>query len=94
MEKIVICWSSGDGYTCSCENTVPLSYESIEAAMVDFEKACWDSLSTTEARMFFAGHEFDASDFFYCDSRISNKEVYDGPAFYTLEEWWNAFQPD
>lgn len=92
MEKIVLCWSSGDGYTYSCENTVPILFESIEAAMHMFEEEAWKGLAECRSVMFFAGHEFNPDDFFYRDSRLGIA-VYDGPVFYTLEEWFDALQP-
>lgn len=93
MEKIVICYTSSDGATYSFDHTVPVLYESAEAALVHFEEAVWDAYRSKKAWMFFAGHEFDKSDFLYHNSRTGELEYY-GPVFYTLEEWFDAFQPD
>jgi hypothetical protein len=79
--KLVIHWTHGDGCTYSCEETVPVEYESEEAFLVDFEDACAKVRSSKQWDFTFAGHCWSV-DHFYENGR------YYAPTIGTLEQWF------
>lgn len=81
MERLVMCFTVGDGCTYSCSETIPFKYESSEAALVDFEELI--KRSEFESEVTFAGQTFSPSDFF-------ENGVFYGPNIYTIDEWFAA----
>lgn len=77
--KIVMVYTYTDGCTYSCQNTIPIEYDSPEAALCDFiEKAYSDNFN-------IFGIDFYKYDF------IEGDEFYP-PEFYSLEEWFDKFK--
>lgn len=87
MQRLVLTYSSGDDYTCSCEISVPLTYDSVEAAKADFEYAIRVGHADNKCDVFFAGQEFDVFDFMYY-SFSEEKHMYDPPYITTVDEWF------
>jgi hypothetical protein len=87
--RLVIEYSVGDGYTYSCDVTVPVVYESAEAFAVDFEKFCKDLESSGKVCSLygdvFAGQEWDVSSFF-------EDGVYYAPRISTVDEWFEELE--
>lgn len=79
MERLVMCFTVGDGCTYSCDETIPFEYESAEAAIVDFEDLI--KRSQHEREVTFAGHTFWPYNFF-------ENGVFYGPSIYTVDEWF------
>ena len=85
--KLVMCYSIGDGCTFSCDVTLPIEYESAEAAIVEFERLCLEAraLKWPDSQEFwFAGHEFEPSPFFWRNT----PDRFDSPDFLTIDEWF------
>ncbi len=75
---------SGDGVTYNTEKILPLEYESKEKAEHDF--LCEVEKAKKEHNVVkFLNEEFYINDYFFIEN---NKEVYYGPQFFTLEEWF------
>lgn len=80
--RLVIQYTHGDGYTWSCENTVPVVYESAEDFAVDFEHWCKEFKDHSSLYgMNFAGQEFTPADFF------EDGEYYP-PGIMTVDDWF------
>jgi hypothetical protein len=85
--RIVMRYCESDGCTYHCENIHPIEYESVEAAIVDFEKA----LEIAGYHSFtFAGREL-WGDAFYSPG-LAAKRSYQAPEFLTLDEWFGEEQ--
>ena len=80
---IVILYTNTDGYTYSFTGTVPIEYESLEAAIVDFELAY---KSHKDGRFTFANVGFDSYDF------EDDRGKYLEPEFKTVDEWVNYYK--
>lgn len=100
--KLVMTWMVLSGPN-SWDITHTLEYESIEKAEYDFLTLCEERKDNTyplESKFIFAGHLFDALEFYYW-SEISVKHArkssnppeqerkYIEPRFQTLEDWFN-----
>lgn len=83
MERLVMCFGIGDGCTYSCDETLPIEYESAEAAIVDFEQMIHEAHDKRTGEIVFAGHNIYPGHFFF-------NGVYYGPEFYTIDEWFAA----
>ena len=89
MNKIVMLYTDGDGYTYSCDVAQPIFYASCEQALIDFEKLVTDArkayLTNNDwrlSRFDFAGLKgFDQSDFFIDGTLYL-------PEFLTVDEWF------
>jgi len=89
--KIVLIYGIGDGCTFSCTETVPVEYDSLESAIVNFETVLKEAVAKKEAVRFtreyfdgvftFAGHKFNMSNF------IFDEEIF-LPEFLTVDEWF------
>ena len=87
--RLIIEYQVGDGYTYSCDVTVPVVYESAEAFIVDFEKFCKDINDAGTGNSLygdpFVGQDWIVGDFFedgvYCPPRIS-----------TVDEWFKELE--
>lgn len=87
--KLVLAYGQGDGCTYWSERTIPVEYESAEALIVDFENAAKSAYCSDHWDFVFAGHTFDASDFFDKNSFDENDD-YMCPEIMTIDEWFNA----
>jgi len=76
--RLVLKYGVGDGCTYGCTVTVPIEYDSLEAAIVDFEELC---KGKTE-EFSFAGQSFDPYDF-------HEEGIYYDPSILTLDEWYS-----
>lgn len=88
MEKLVVTYTEGDGYTWSAEATVPLEYESPEQFLCDFADKLAEISNSLELGFTFklAGAVFDATNF------IIDGKIY-LPTVETLNEWFEHNRP-
>lgn len=83
--QIVMTYCVSDGCTFSYTETVPIEYESLEAAIVDFEaKASVIKNIDCETDFMFAGQQFNYWNHFDGDDFRS-------PDFMTVDEWFKAY---
>lgn len=78
--RLIVKYETGDGCTYSCTETVPIEYESKEAAIIDFDKICKGKCSPC-GEFFFAGKSFTNYDFYI-------KGKYYAPEILMLDEWY------
>jgi hypothetical protein len=88
MMRLVIQYTTGDGYTWHAQNTVPVVYESAEAFLVDFEeivkaKFASHDWRTSTFEFELGGQKFDYTDF------IQEGEYY-APEIMTIDEWFKS----
>jgi hypothetical protein len=83
--KLVICYSVGDCCTYSCDVVRPVEYESAEAAIVEFERLAVEARAASGYVFWFAGHEFDTSDFFWKNTTPDRLYL---PEILTIDEWF------
>ncbi len=89
MIRLVVTYSVGDGCTYSCEVVEPITYESAEHAIVDFEDQARAAYLAEEPFFFFGGKQFYPENFFERDgSEHRSKVPYYGPLFQTVDEWF------
>lgn len=81
--KIVLTWTHSNGVD-SWDHTLPVEYESIEAAYVDFEYLCLEAASLDLGTFKFYGFDFSVVDFF-------EQGRYYPPYMYTVEEWFEFY---
>lgn len=83
--KLVLCYNIGDGCTFSCDVVLPVEYESAEAAIVEFERRAAEARTASGYVFWFAGHEFDTSDFFW---KSTTQDRFEPPDLLTIDEWF------
>lgn len=79
--QLVMVYTAGDGCTWSCENTLPIEYESAEALAVHFEEAIKKAYTEQKGELRFAGHDFYPGYLF-------ENGVYYPPEIMTVDEWF------
>jgi len=77
MMRLILQYTSGDGYTYYCTNTHPVVYESAEALLVDFMNAA-EAAQRGISEFYFLSVKFDVSDFY---ERVDQKYVNSYPDF-------------
>lgn len=88
--RIVMRYIVSDGYTFSCTETIPIEYESVEAAIVEFETRLKQARVDYTDKIIrydeftFAGKTFHSHDFYF------NETKYELPQFLTLDEWFSG----
>lgn len=95
MQKLVLSYSSGDGYTYSCSNDLPFYAESKIAAELELleiwqdwrERVSNSNGSFVTCYIKFHGHELDFWNFTDFDDK-SGKCSYIEPEIMTLDEWF------
>ena len=104
MEKLVLSFTGGDGYTYCCDENLPFLYESKEKAEYDLLSKWeeWFAARTSYEKnrqlpyvfseIKFAGLLLDMSYVSFYNEKTSKTE-YDEPKVYTLEEWFNINCP-
>lgn len=92
--RLVMLYTVGDGCTWHADVVQPITIESAEFAIVDFEKKCFEAQAAKHLRALNGGnftwceHEFDADQFFF-------EGKYYSPEFLTIDEWFERNnQPD
>jgi hypothetical protein len=88
--QIVMCYTAGDGCTYSCDVALPIEYESVEKALVDFEDLCTMAFAKKdwrERKFTFCGREYDPSDFFFPSGERQEPALFP-PDFLTVDEWF------
>ena len=100
--KLVVLYTSGDDCTYSCDNVIPVEYESPEKFIVDFQEALEKVDVTYELGVYkdgifkVAGQEFDQTHFYYYTSephptrkgkQKHTKHTY-LPDVLTVDEWF------
>lgn len=87
--RLVLHFVSGDGFTYSCDVSLPFEYESAEAAIVDFEREATDVYLNQKVSFTFAGHNLNVNDFFARnpdeDWRAAKLYL---PSIWTIDEWF------
>lgn len=81
--RLVVIYYEGDGYTYSCQNTVPVVYESAEAFAVDLEEACKKAQESQASDFQLANQEWYTRCFFEDDK-------YFAPEILTVDEWFDT----
>jgi hypothetical protein len=88
--RLVMIYIVSDGFTFNCTETVPIEYESAEAALVKFEELLIETKSGSCAgtypargKFVFADKDFNCDDFYYMIDK------YTLPEFLTVDEWFN-----
>lgn len=99
MAKLVMTFTIGDGCSWSCDETLPIEYESPEALIVDFMEAAWKA-HREKTKFIFAGYEFWLEMFirrteepFNGNGKKQMRQIAphyyeDPPTIQTLEEWF------
>lgn len=87
--KLVMTYSTGDGYTYSCDVTIPFEYSSKENAYVDFMLSLKDAMDNNKMLFSFANNAFGTSTFI---DKVNDSMVIIEPEFYFLNEWFNTFK--
>lgn len=90
--RLVVTYTTTDGYTYSNNHILPIEFESPEALLLAFDEAI-RAYQTDSGKAFFqiGEHHFEAWDFReYCEARDSSTE-YTLPNIYTLEEWFEKY---
>jgi len=90
--NIVLCYTEGDGCTYSCDTVRPIVWESCEAALVEFERACTVAFHERHDFM-FAGFEFDPATFFHPVGERQEARFF-APDFLTVDEWFAQYGAD
>lgn len=81
--RLVMAFVESNNCTYSFDQRLPIEYESIEKAFLDFEKLAREAYADQMGSTFrFAGHDFVASSFFY-----SSGNFYP-PEFLTIDDWF------
>lgn len=81
--RLVVIYYEGDGFTYSCQNTVPVEYESAEALAVDLEEACKKAHHARVISFQLADQQWFHSCFFEDDR-------YFAPEILTVDEWFDT----
>ncbi len=84
--KLVMTYTIGDDCTWWANEIRPFEYESVEAALVDFEYAV-DKAIVEHENFVFAGHHFDRTNFTFWDVNKKRHGI-TLPSIQTLEEWF------
>lgn len=79
--RIVMEFTEGDGCTYSCTHTLPIMYESCEAALVDFDAAILHAKKNDISQVRMFGEMFWVYTFF-------DEGQYFSPDFMTVDEWF------
>lgn len=86
MQRLILSYPSGDGYTWSATNTLAVEYASAEALAVDFEEAVKSARAAQLSECTIAAHKFYPGYFFYDHE---GGEVYEPPFIGTFDEWFD-----
>ncbi len=86
--RLVIRYTTGDGYTWHAENTAPIVYESAEAFLVDFEEIVTARMANYDWRsdnhtFELGGQKFECTNFFF-------EGQYYAPEIMTIDEWFKS----
>jgi hypothetical protein len=90
--KLVVTYSTGDGYTFEFDKHIPIEYKSIEDFLFDFEMILEKQTKATEyprnGKFYLAKMYFPFEPFIYLINE--EKEIYSCslPNVLTLEQWW------
>lgn len=91
--RLIIKYQISDGCTYSCDETIPVEYESAEAFAVEFEEAC--KAARVEGaclkELHFAGHSWDCACFFYSSGNKYTLDTYSPPEILTVDEWFERY---
>lgn len=101
MERFVICYNVGDGYTFGYEKVLPIEYESIEAFYVDFTESARQAYMDQKDVFCVGDYVFDTSDFIDPGLKASelsrsremiweNYNLLDYVDFQTLDKWFET----
>ena len=66
---------------------LPAEYESAEALLCDFKKACKAAYMQEKRSFIFLEEEFNVNDFYFLDSN-TYEVVWIHPDIYTIDEWF------
>jgi hypothetical protein len=80
--RLVIKYTAGDGCSWSCEDVLPVEYESAEQLYVDFEAAARAAKEIKVYAFVVANREFHTDYFFY------GAGTYNPPEILTVDEWF------
>jgi hypothetical protein len=87
--RLVLFFTDGDGCSWSADTTLPFEWESAEAAIVEFERACKTAFAERQQTFMFAGHELSPDAFYPRDSYLQPK--YQAPSIMTVDEWFENY---
>lgn len=79
LQRLVIEYGIGDGFTYHFRQHKPVQYSSAEAFAVEFEEAC--RAQSDASTLIFAGVSFPVDSFF-------DDGTYFGPEIMTVDEWF------
>lgn len=85
--NLVMLWVSGDGYAFSCQNVMPIVYDSEEALLVDFMEAATTALVNNKSTFSFLSSGFHTDDFFYPNS---GEFAECPPEILTVHKWFET----
>ena len=91
MEKLVLHYCAGDGFTYSCDINEPFLYESKEKAEYDLLEI-WEKTEYKYSEVTFAGIKINLEYLTYYDEdKLHKRKVpkYAEPTIFTLDEWFN-----
>jgi uncharacterized protein YfeS len=87
LNRFVLYFTAGDGYTYSVDKALPFHYESGEQALVDFEDKAKFAKQVHAQTFKFAGMLMDTCTFF-------DEGVYYAPDVLTVDEWFDQLGGD
>lgn len=90
MQKLILQYNDGDGYTWSSDITSPFLYSSKDDAIIEF-MILVEEQKTTHDEFVFAGLKLTAEPFGYLEN---GKMVCLGVNIQTLEEWFEQELPE
>lgn len=90
--RLIIEFTTGDGYTYWARETIPIVYESAEAFAVEFEEFCRKRLKDFNHDQFFdlTAVKFASRSWDICDFFEDGKYV--APDIMTVDEWFNLVE--
>lgn len=74
MEKCILYYVDGDGYTCSCEVVIPIEYESVKKLDSDFTTALLEADKKDQGIFTFLDTDYITSQMMSSNYKISSLE--------------------
>lgn len=93
MEKIILEYECGDGFTYNCTETQAFEYSSVEDFKNDFMSACFEAVENKSYNFKFMNNEYYILHFGYLvkEGKISTFDYYE-PEISNLEDWFQKMK--
>ena len=84
--RFIIVENHSDGFTYSCDEPIPIEYESGEALICDFMEAAIAAAQKYASYFKFLDHEWDTLNYAICDEKGHLEQF--APEILTIDEWF------